>query len=781
MSEEPMRVRWFVLVVLLLSCTAAARTRAAGEDRIVLSNDAWTVTVVADTLAVAAEPAGGPAIELSSPVEDVGPATGLSREGPGARWRLGDVDVSFALDGASLSVRFATQTPGRFTWPVLEGDPPVRAWILPLSEGSYVPADQPEWLRFLAGRGALDTTEGLSMPFWGLDCGDVTLTFIATNPFGNELAFADAGGLLGVRFTHEFLANWDEKEYGFVVRLGGPSPVEPARQYRRWLIERGEFVSLREKAEEVPPVEKLLGAAHVYLWGDALLSRHDVTDWRSFARRLLAAGESDEPTPGRRLWELLGEEDRDGVRQCAAMRRPQTWITRQIAAAVSEALERRDFHQSEAWRGVPLPPEAEALLERDPARLREPALYRLNCLLLRAGFRDLLGPVERWGDGLSLKMMDRLADAGFDRLWLGLHGWRGGYRHPEAVRRARELGYLIGTYDSYHSVHDPDADPDDTWETAQFDRALYETGPIVRADGTKVAGFQGKGYALSPIAARPYVEERVRRVMDTLPTPFNSWFVDCDAYGQLYEDYSELHPATQRDDMWARLRRMSWICSTYGLVVGSEKGASYAAPVIHLAHGMTTPVFGWGDPDLRRDKESEYHLGAWWPPDGPAVMLKRVPLKPRYHTFHFDPRYRLPLYQAALHDSVVTTHHWEAGSLKFSDQAGTVALTELLYGVPPLYHLNLAEWQEHGEAIARQYGFFSPLHREVGHLALTEFAWLDEERLVQRTVFGGRVEVVANFTEEPFVHRGRQVPARSAMATWLEGGRAEVFTPGAAR
>ncbi|KPK62067.1 MAG: hypothetical protein AMK73_06850 [Planctomycetes bacterium SM23_32] len=763
---------------LLLVCVAPGRARAGGERRVALSNDLWTVTVVPDSLAVMAQPAGAEPTRLSGPQERIGPATALSHDHLSARWRLRDVDVSFALDGGSLSVRFVAEGPGRFTWPIVGADPSVRGWILPLSEGSYVPAEHAEWLRFLTEQGPLDTTEGLSMPFYGLDCGNRTFTCIATNPLGNELAFDGAGGRLGMRFRHEFLANWDTKESGFVIRLGPGSPIEPAWQYRRWLMERGEFVSLRQKAARVPGVEKLLGAAHVYLWGDALLSRHDVADWRSFAGRLLAAGDSDELTPARRLWELLGEEDRDAVRQCAAMQRPQTWITRQIAAAVSGVLERRDFYRPQSWRGVRVPPEAEALLERTPAALPQPALYRLNCFLLRASFPDALGPVERWGDGVSLKMMERLAEAGLDRLWVGLDSYQGGCRHPEAVARARELGYLIGPYDSYHSIHRPD-EPD-TWETAQFDLALYESGPIVRADGTKVAGFRGKGYALSPIAARPYVERRVSHIMDTLPAPFNSWFIDCDAYGQLYDDYSALHPATQLDGMKARLDRMAWIRDTYGLVIGSERGAAYAAAVIHFAHGMTTPVFGWGDPDLRRDKESAYYLGAWWPPDGPAVMVKQVPLKPRYYTFYFDPRFRLPLYQAALHDSLVTTHHWGAQSLKFSDQAETVALTELLYGVPPLYHLNLDEWGNHRDTITRHYAFFSPLHRELGELPLTEFGWLDDERLVQRTLFGEGLEVVANFGTEPFRHRGAQVPSRSVMATWLDSGRTEVFTPGAA-
>ncbi len=49
---------------------------------------------------------------------------------------------------------------------------------------------------------------------------------------------------------------------------------------------------------------------------------------------------------------------------------------------------------------------------------------------------------------------------------------------------------------------------------------------------------------------------------------------------------------------------------------------------------------------------------------------------------------------AVADDSVIATHHWSFASLKATDCAETVELLELLYQVPPLYHLNLSELQE---------------------------------------------------------------------------------------
>ena len=228
--------------------------------------------------------------------------------------------------------------------------------------------------------------------------------------------------------------------------------------------------------------------------------------------------------------------------------------------------------------------------------------------------------------------------------------------------------------------------------------------------------------------------------------------------------------------MKARLRRMAWIRDTYGLVIGSEGGSAYAASTIHFAHGMLTPVIGFGDPDLK-NPQSPYFLGRYWPADAPAVFFKQVPLKPRYYRFYFDPRFRLPIYQTVFHDSVVATHHWSSPSLKFEDQIVEQALLELLYLVPPLYHLNHKEFTRQEARLKAHYVFFSPLHRETALLPLTDFSWLTPDRSIQRTLFGGKIEMVANFSRRPFSYRGIALPARSILAFRRDTGRSQIYTP----
>ena len=147
---------------------------------------------------------------------------------------------------------------------------------------------------------------------------------------------------------------------------------------------------------------------------------------------------------------------------------------------------------------------------------------------------------------------------------------------------------------------------------------------------------------------------------------------------------------------------------------------------------MLTPVIGWGDPDLTA-RNSKFFPGGYYPPGEPAVFFKPVPLKEKYRQLYYDPAVRLPLFETAFHDSVVATHHWSNPSLKFPEVAGTVELLELLYNVPPLYHLNRPVFAKEKADLKRHYDFFSPLHRELALQPLTDFRWLSEDKLVQTT------------------------------------------------
>ncbi|MBW4964706.1 glycoside hydrolase, partial [Sulfitobacter sp. CW3] len=78
------------------------------------------------------------------------------------------------------------------------------------------------------------------------------------------------------------------------------------------------------------------------------------------------------------------------------------------------------------------------------------------------------------------------------------------------------------------------------------------------------------------------------------------------------------------------------------------------------------------------------------------------------------------LYQAVFHGSVITTHHWLFDSLKLSNVQAANELTQLLYNVPPLYHLSAATLKQRLPVIQRQDRFFRPLHQRLATQAMTD-------------------------------------------------------------
>ena len=77
-------------------------------------------------------------------------------------------------------------------------------------------------------------------------------------------------------------------------------------------------------------------------------------------------------------------------------------------------------------------------------------------------------------------------------------------------------------------------------------------------------------------------------------------------------------------------------------------------------------------------------------------------------------------------------------------------LFNALYGLPPLYSLNVTQWRQLRTVVAASYRRATAVAARVGLLPMTAFEWLTEDRLVQRTVFGGEYAVTVNFSNRPY-------------------------------
>ncbi|MEV5508079.1 glycoside hydrolase [Streptomyces orinoci] len=378
-----------------------------------------------------------------------------------------------------------------------------------------------------------------------------------------------------------------------------------------------------------------------------------------------------------------------------------------------------------------------------------------------------------WGGARKADEVKRLKRLGVSRLWLGYDADDTPMKSAD-VKAAKDAGYLVGPYDSYANGQEKSAD---TPPNSRWPDGVYPQFCVRRADGTPQPGFHKKGCYLSSQAfeqAEPAKRYLAGRSRSLVANGANSYFLDVDAAGELFRDFDDKHPMTMAQDRANRLARMKRLADgTYDpsakqrnpLVLGSEAAVSWANEVLAYDHGSGTPVDGrlWametGHFDTRADEPKDDDAwGGYSPAGAPTTFFKPVRVddfKPEHRArvaaalkAMYDPAYRVPLYETALHGSLVNAERWELPFNKLPDQKRNRALLAMLYNTPlnfvlsdkdPRNEKNLSE-------LAALQKHFAPLHQAAGTQRLTSFRWLTGDHTVQQTVFGdGTLTVTANF------------------------------------
>lgn len=715
-----------LICTLLLSPVALAST--------VLENALWRVELDPATLAIRVTPSGQPTIQASSGVA-ARAVSQLAHSDQQADWQWDDgaFRVSATLEQRDLALSIRARAPGEI--PILQQPASAlgQGFMWPLAEGHYVPADNAIWKAFLLEQGDFNTTQDLSLPLWGVDHGAFTLNWLLTNPYNNRLRWQPDQAL---SLAHEFTSLDPDAPMTLRLHLGDGDPLAGAKRYRQWLVEQGRYEPLADKLRQTPEAQKLLGASHVYLWGNDLLALEDVRDWSLLLQRLR----------GHELNGLLDKESAKVLAQTTALNRyEQTVLLRGLNAAINKKAR-------QSWQ----------VAEPDMTRLA--ARYGELRGELAVDFAGALSEnPTAWGN----PVIQSLSNAGLPRVLVTLgEGWEGGLWHPEAIRAGVDAGFLMAPYDSYETALSATENPD--WTTAHLGSNAYRNCAIVLKGGKLKTGFQQSGHYTDPRCVRPLLEARVQAVQ--AKAGFNAWFLDAYATSMVFDSYRGSAPMTQAQNAEGNIDASRWINTARKLPTGSEDGNAITAQGILFAHGMQTPVMGWGDHAMTKDKQSPYYVGNWFPPEQPAVFFKPVPLKEPFRTVYVEPTMRLPLYQAVFHGSVITTHHWLFDSLKLSNVQVENELTQLLYNVPPLYHLSAATLKQRLPLIQRQDAFFRPLHQRLAMQEMTGFRWLTADRRVQETTFADGTRLVANLSNE----EKAGYAARSVTAL-LKGEEAQVY------
>ncbi|MEU7141793.1 glycoside hydrolase [Nocardia sp. NPDC046473] len=348
-----------------------------------------------------------------------------------------------------------------------------------------------------------------------------------------------------------------------------------------------------------------------------------------------------------------------------------------------------------------------------------------------------------WGDGRSPDAIRRMRELGLSRMWLG-DGAGGDPMSRATIDAATQAGYLAGPYDTYYNAQDPaTADsPESIWPDG-----MWPAGCVRDAAGAPAAGFHDRGCYLSSEALAQNPRLLDDRYTSMTANGANTYFLDVDASGEFFDDYSPGHPMNQTRDRDNRLARMRRLAEDRKQVLGSESAGSWASTVVAFSHGSQTPVSDllWKS---ERDKET---WGAWSPERAPKFFFQAAELPAAAAKAMFDPAYRVPLYETVLHDSVINLDRWELPYYKLPHQQTMRALTAILNNTPLNLALDQDQLATHGPEIARLQQYFAPLHEAAGTAPMTDFQWLTENHLVQRSTFGdGKLTVTANFGTQTY-------------------------------
>ncbi|WAG68518.1 MULTISPECIES: glycoside hydrolase [unclassified Clostridium] len=705
---------------------------------------------------------------VSEPLEKT-EVSNLKDNGDKISWsyKKKNIDVEIQKKDKYLDVSIKSSNKdgeNKFSWPKVTGE----GYMLPLNEGKYIPKDDKVWKDYLNDN-EMKTLESFSMQFFAASKKNYSLLYIINNPYNNEVKF-DTKENIKFTFNHEYPSINKNKDYGFRIYLTKNNPVDVAKTYKNFIVKQGNFKSLEDKAKDNKNIEKLYGAPHVYFWDRSAISEENVK-----LDKIKGSIPKD-----LKLWmqELLKTKVEDGGELATAFNDLDSseyldkYTKNRIIKGFNSVIQLKEFYNPKVFTN--LDKKSKGLIDKGINKLNPVELIDLNKGLLKSSLGDVADPIEKWADANTVNVLYDMKKSGIDKMWVGLDDFQEGFLKPELVEKANELGYLIGAYDSYHSIHKPGQEK---WSTAKFsDTSLYENATVTNKEGKKIEGFQGAGRKLNPTLAMPSVKERVSSILK-IGLKFNSWFLDTDATGEVVDDYSKEHPTTEAGDIKARIERMEYLQKQFNMVVGSEGGNDFASKSIAFAHGIETPSFSWMDKDMSKNKDSKYYVGGYYSSNGgaPELFSKQIPIKDKYKKLFMDTAYTIPLYKLVYNDSVITSHWWGWGTLKIKDEVENRMLYEVLYNVPPLYHIDKNEWNKNKAVIVKHTKVWSDFSKKAITKEMTDFKILSKDRLVQMTKYGEDLKVIANFSNKEVNVEGEKIAAKSLII--FDGNNKIKYTP----
>ncbi|MGI6085680.1 MAG: glycoside hydrolase [Acetivibrionales bacterium] len=358
----------------------------------------------------------------------------------------------------------------------------------------------------------------------------------------------------------------------------------------------------------------------------------------------------------------------------------------------------------------------------------------------------LVGSVDMWlgpEDMKSRKIVDDLNLNGIKKVLLNFqYGWKvyENEKRPEVIQYAVDNGMLPSRYDNFSDIFKPEVEG----ISPRYRTEGYEQRVIRDSRGNPQEGYTTyynnnkiTSYRINTQLAIKDAQDYI--LADLKENNYLGRFVDVAVSCSLYEDFSERHPMTRRQDLTLRqelLKKISYDC---GMITGTEETAHWAIPLTHYSEGTLTIAqpLGAGE-DWRK------------PTDNPGEL---------YIKYTVNPTVRIPLKSLVYHDCHISGWYTGDSISKVLEYWNTKNLITVLYGgMNLIFPRDYSFWEKHKENFLKSIKISGWVLEKTGYEKMQRHDFLTEDRLVQRTQFSGGIRIIANFSNKPYKYGLYEIP-----------------------
>ena len=354
------------------------------------------------------------------------------------------------------------------------------------------------------------------------------------------------------------------------------------------------------------------------------------------------------------------------------------------------------------------------------------------------------------GDGI-MHVAKELKDGGVNDAMFGIF-FDGDSKYTKDLYE--KYGYISTQYDNYDDVCPPsfiDIVPNNRIKNCGYTyRRLkdYPEGIRILQNGSMAPAWALKGYdgemhkqsKLCPKVAAQRMKEEIPKIIEEYPY-YKGRFID--VFGtNVTECFSDKHPVGKRECLEIKKEAFKFL-GDIGLIAGTEDGTESVADHLVYTEGMHSPVI------FRYKNSGRLH----------AQMYSRERME---HTkrYMLDPSCRVPLWQLLFHDCMLTFPYWGDSTASSHELIREKILYCCLFGCPPLYSFKICDFETEKTDILESYRRIYEVISKVGMLKMTDWQVLSDDYSLQKTVFGDRYEVIANFSDREVTYQDISIDAK---------------------